>query len=253
MLTRLLLTYAAMGLAALLFTRQVAGPPDWRGPARGAWLAGWWVATAFGLLHADALPFAAGLQAALGPALWTATASLARPRGGAVWAVAQLGGLLCSVELGREAGPLLGVLTLGACVAGQWVATAMADRRHLGFRLASHWASFVGTFAVLLPCALAEREPAVLQIRPAALGLAMLLVLLALGLGTAATASFHRAGGTPEPLDPPPRLATEGIFSWLRHPIQLAEVAVVVAAALLLGRPFHGILHLVDGVVNDAV
>lgn len=111
------------------------------------------------------------------------------------------------------------------------LALAMRDRRRLAARHGLHWASFGGTFAYLIPRILAERvganaSPPSTRAAAAALGLTS-IILAAWG-----SFAFARAGGTPEPLDPPTSLATTGPFAYVRHPIALAEIGLVSSGAL---------------------
>ncbi|MCB0928263.1 MAG: methyltransferase [Mycolicibacterium insubricum] len=53
----------------------------------------------------------------------------------------------------------------------------------------------------------------------------------------AAVAAFARAGGTPYPWDPPPRLVTDGPYAYMANPMQLCGVAILALAAVILRSP----------------
>jgi len=44
--------------------------------------------------------------------------------------------------------------------------------------------------------------------------------VVALMLAAAASVMFYRAGGTPEPNDPPQAMVSRGVYRLIRHPIQ---------------------------------
>jgi protein-S-isoprenylcysteine O-methyltransferase Ste14 len=143
--------------------------------------------------------------------------------------------LLAGVAGARPDARAIAVLTLAA-VSGGWLCRAMLTERGLLGRLLLHWASFAGTVAWLVPRAIATAVQAAPG--PLSLRLAALAVLgPTLALAWAGTSAFARAGGTPEPLDAPPRLAVDGVFSRVRNPIQLAEMGLVIAAALWWPHP----------------
>lgn len=108
----------------------------------------------------------------------------------------------------------------------------MMTNRGRAIRLACHWVSFVGTFAVLLPALLAMRERG--SVTLAWPWVTALVAVFAVGLGAIASVSFYRAGGTPEPNDPPRELVSNGVYRFIRHPIQWAEILAVLSAAIAL-------------------
>jgi protein-S-isoprenylcysteine O-methyltransferase Ste14 len=129
-----------------------------------------------------------------------------------------------------------GMAAAAAMAFGAFVHRAIERRIWVAFKLASYWASFVGTSAILIPLALAARDHGERVIpTPLGLGLALAMAVAATPLAVTATRAFVVAGGTPEPLDAPRRLCTTGIYRRLRHPIQLAEILFVAAGATAVG------------------
>ncbi len=99
--------------------------------------------------------------------------------------------------------------------------------------------AFSGLVAVLLPAIAIDgsgsswRSP---LDRPA-WQLALLAQLLALpGIaGLSAVQEFvTRGGGTPVPFDPPKRIVTTGLYSYIRNPMQLSAVALLILLGLML-------------------
>ena len=121
---------------------------------------------------------------------------------------------------------------------GLALAWSMRARQLLAWRLAAYWVSFLGTFAVLLPISFWDGASRrfYMGVGPALTywPLAGACALIGLALAIAGTRGLLRAGGTPEPLDPTRRLCTEGVYAYLRHPIQLAEILFVFAGVLLV-------------------
>jgi protein-S-isoprenylcysteine O-methyltransferase Ste14 len=67
------------------------------------------------------------------------------------------------------------------------------------------------------------------------------VVLLVLGAGVVihAFARFALEGlGTPVPLAPTQRLVVGGLYRYVRNPIYIADAAVIVGQALVLGQPW---------------
>jgi protein-S-isoprenylcysteine O-methyltransferase Ste14 len=92
-----------------------------------------------------------------------------------------------------------------------------------------------------VPRAVAERFGEVGPKEPLVAGVSIVFGLV---VATFATLEFARAGGTPEPLDPPPRLVTTGIYAHFRHPIAWAEASFVIAALALRPSVWVGIYTL---------
>ncbi len=126
-----------------------------------------------------------------------------------------------------------------AVLSGVLFARAIRARAFWRARLAMHWASFGFVFAVWLPHLVSP----VWHVEE---GVPLYRMALAAGLlGTAAWLAWHGTqdlcahGGTPDPLDPPPCLATQGIYARMRNPIQLAEVLLVAVHRAITGASMH--------------
>lgn len=114
------------------------------------------------------------------------------------------------------------------CIAiGAELARWMQLRRQLAVRTTLLWCSYIATFAVLLPRAVSGYGHTLAN-WPAG---AAVCLIFAVFLGGSATWAFASADGTPEPLDPPQRWVTMGIYRHLNHPMQLAQIATVWASA----------------------
>jgi protein-S-isoprenylcysteine O-methyltransferase Ste14 len=124
-------------------------------------------------------------------------------------------------------------------LAGAWSGVAIERDRHRASRSLAHWVSFLGAFALVLPAALANGAGGKSTGEGSLVRASLALLLLVGGstLALWATAAFHDAGGTPEPVDPPARLCTRGPYRHVRHPLQLAEMALVWAGVLLQWSP----------------
>ena len=90
-----------------------------------------------------------------------------------------------------------------------------------------------GTFAVLFPILLAGERTAA---SGAALGLALFLFALGSILYLRSAWDFAVFGrGTPAPIDAPNRLVTRGFYRYMRNPMYVASLTVVVGWATLFG------------------
>jgi protein-S-isoprenylcysteine O-methyltransferase Ste14 len=147
----------------------------------------------------------------------------------ASWATATLAALgFAMLGSGAIAGLASGA---GVALAG-FLNAALHERRWRPMRLAAWWMSFIGTFAGLLPLAIAEHRGELSLRHPVAGGiLGGLGVILTLW----STQELTRGVGTPDPWDPPERLVTTGLYARLRHPLQLAHALLVWGAALAVG------------------
>ncbi len=119
---------------------------------------------------------------------------------------------------------------LGVCLL-RW----MLERRHAIARAVLHAVAFGSTLAFLAPLAVLHavgRTPAWPSMSAARSSIAGFLATGALALGIASARAFVKVGGTPDPLDPPPRLVTDGVYAHVRHPLQVAEVILLAATAI---------------------
>lgn len=150
------------------------------------------------------------------------------PRG-ACWALATL----AAAGFAMLGGGVIAGLASGAGVAlASFLNAALRERRWRPARMAAWWMSFMGTFAGLLPVAIAAHFGELSLRHPVAGGV---LGALGVSLTGVSTRALTRGKGTPDPWDPPERLVTTGLYARLRHPMQLAHVLLVWAAALAIG------------------
>lgn len=226
-------TYLGLGLCAVHVWSRGWTPPCWPG-ARAAWFAGWLAVSALSVSRALAgsSPLV-DLSFGLLPAAWAMAADLIvrqwRVPRLASWATATLAALgFAMLGSGAIAGLASGA---GVALAG-FLNAALHERRWRPMRLAAWWMSFIGTFAGLLPLAIAEHRGELSLRHPVAGGiLGGLGVILTLW----STQELTRGVGTPDPWDPPERLVTTGLYARLRHPLQLAHALLVWGAALAVG------------------
>ena len=104
-----------------------------------------------------------------------------------------------------------------------------------------------GTFAVLLPIFLAGDRTAA---SGATLGLALSLFALGIVLYLRSVWDFAVFGsGTPAPIDAPKRLVTRGFYRYMRNPMYVAALTVVVGWGTLFGAAilvaYAGVLFVV--------
>lgn len=233
----LVVTYAGLAASGVEAARAGRRRGEIAAAARGAWCAAvggvcavcasaGWTPQAVG----------AGVAWSVGPAAWAFAGALDRGKGR--WVVAGVGATLCAVAGlagGGLAEALLDALAVGIGVA---LAEAMRARRWRAFRVTAYAVSLLGTFAGILPLSVSGDGGTGGGWR---FGAVTGLLLVAAPLGVAGARGLWAAGGTPEPLDPPVRLCTGGIYAWIRHPLQLAEVLVVAAGALAVGGERAGV------------
>jgi protein-S-isoprenylcysteine O-methyltransferase Ste14 len=235
----LVLCYGGAFAAATAALSKRLDGRDARRAGRAAWCAAWLGVTLVVLVEPWRSWPPVNLSCAFVAAAWTAAAAawanLARRpvATAAIWSLAVTG---VGVVVGRVSSVPVGLALAVAVAFGGLVERAMRRAAWLPFRLAAYWASFVGTFAVLVPIALSARDqaPRWCSVSHAA-PIAGVLLLVAIPLAVAGTRALVAAGGTPEPLDPPTSLSRTGIYAHLRHPIQLAEILIVGSGAMLVG------------------
>lgn len=234
-----LLAYA--GVALLIANATRASLAAQQAALRGAWLAAFVAASVDVITHCvqGTVNVSAHLSIGVGAAIWTAVIVCTDYR------LAWLGAFALATEAALR-GELLTAMTLFASTAlGVTLARAMITRTYLVFRTSLHWLSFAGTFGVLVPAAIADRTSGAGAPVPYA---AAILTLTGFVVAASASWAFFRAGGTPEPLDPPTRMVTDGPYAYLRHPIQLAEIFFIVAGFALFPQRYVAIYALVFSV-----
>ncbi len=146
--------------------------------------------------------------------------------------------------------PLLSIPALALCALGGlffvlplpialFLYYASVQLRAPFLRSILHAVVMVGILVVALPAQVAHissgAAPIHLRLAPRPVTLLLLLGTIGLAgltLGALALVELAKTGGTPDPLDPPHALVQTGIYSRIRHPLQLAETMLVVAAAI---------------------
>ncbi|MHB8585745.1 MAG: methyltransferase family protein [Thermoplasmatota archaeon] len=89
-------------------------------------------------------------------------------------------------------------------------------------------------FGLLIDRALAALGVAAFNLPGATVDLGALVALAGVALEMWSTRTLWLAGGTPNPSWPPPTLVTNGPYRWVRHPLYVARVLIVLGAALAL-------------------
>lgn len=107
------------------------------------------------------------------------------------------------------------------------------------YRSALYWLTFVGTFFFFIPLKLAQLYPD-LKLGWDLTRLAVTLILLVIGyaLCRQSTRDLNRSLGTPDPSDPTRLICEQGIYRWVRHPMQLGQMCFAFASGLLFGTWF---------------
>lgn len=133
---------------------------------------------------------------------------------------------------------------IGVClVPGALLARWTRDRRHLAGRAILQVVAFSGLITFIIPAVAIEGSGGswTNPLRYPAWQLSLIVQILAVPalLGLSAVQEFvERGGGTPVPFDPPGRLVTSGIYAYVRNPMQLSAVLLLVAGGLVLGNPW---------------
>ena len=130
----------------------------------------------------------------------------------------------------------LAVCLLPAQLLARWT----QNRRHLAARVLLQIIIFSSLLFWVLPAVILEQTDetwATLFQRPAWLNsLALQLLSLPAILGLSAVREFYLRGkGTPVPYDPPKRLVTSGVYSYLANPMQVAMCLLLASWGAMLG------------------
>jgi protein-S-isoprenylcysteine O-methyltransferase Ste14 len=179
--------------------------------------------------------------------VWGAVAALAMPRLplAAVSAIAFAFDLMLMplaspvLQLGPAwlAGEAIGLLT--ALVPGQLLARWTARQERLAARATLQAGAFGGLVFFVLPAIAIEGsgsrwlDPFDRPAWQLSLIVQALVVPIVLGL-TAVQEFASRGAGTPVPFDPPRRLVTTGVYAYIRNPMQLSGVVLLVSLGLVL-------------------
>jgi protein-S-isoprenylcysteine O-methyltransferase Ste14 len=222
----------AWNLPIVLLLDVLAGRAGWwRFEARGGLLLGTpvdlWLAWAcmWGSLPAVALPrLSLGFVALAACAIDALLMPLGAPviRLGPHWLAGEALGLLCGL--------------MPAQLLARWT----AEDRHLGARAALQAIAFSGLLLFLIP-AIATQGTTRVWLRPfdwpawvQSAAVQVLAIPAVIGL-TAVQEFATRGGGTPVPFDPPRRLVTTGVYAYVRNPMQLSGVVLMVLLGVMLG------------------
>jgi protein-S-isoprenylcysteine O-methyltransferase Ste14 len=128
------------------------------------------------------------------------------------------------------------ILSLAVCLLpAQLLARWTTEERHLAGRAALQLVAFSGLTLGLLPAAALQSTATVLPRFSGIEGLLAQVLALPAIIGITAVQEFvERGRGTPFPYDPPHRLVTSGIYSYLRNPMQVSMVTLLTGLGLLL-------------------
>jgi protein-S-isoprenylcysteine O-methyltransferase Ste14 len=205
---------------------------------------GWWTFDAEGGVFLD-VPVDLYLAWAV---LWGPTPALAFPR----LPVAAIAVIVLAVDLiamplaapvvGLGANWLVGEVAalLLALLPAQLLARWTARDIFLTQRVALLVVAFTGLLLFVLPAAIIEGAGGAVrslwQVSTLEISLWIQLLILPGVIGISAVQEFAARGrGTPVPFDPPKRLVTSGLYAYIRNPMQLSAVLVLV----ILGAFLH--------------
>ena len=134
-------------------------------------------------------------------------------------------------------GEAIGVIA--GVIPGQLLARWTARGEHVAGRATLQALTFAALVMFVLPATILQASgttwlnPITLPAWKVSLALQMLAVPAILGL-TAVQEFATRGGGTPVPFDPPRRLVTSGLYSYVANPMQLAGVLLLIMLGIML-------------------
>ena len=139
-----------------------------------------------------------------------------------------------------------------ALVPAQLLARWTWRGERLGARVALQMIAFVGLVGFIVPAMAIEGSTGrwlnPLSLAPWQIALLAQLVGVPAILGFTAVQEFAtRGGGTPVPLDPPRRLVTTGIYAYVRNPMQISGILVLVGLGIVLGNAWVSIAGAMTG------
>jgi protein-S-isoprenylcysteine O-methyltransferase Ste14 len=189
------------------------------------WLAWAWLWGAVPALAFPSLPVAVILLIALGLDLILMPAAAPVVRLGPWWLAGE-------------------VIALVACLLpAQLLARWTARSERLLLRALLQVAAFSGLVAFVLPAVAIEgsggrwASPLALPVWQLSLYIQALALAALFGL-TAVQEFVERGAGTPVPFDPPQRLVRTGVYRYVRNPMQLSGVLVLVVLGVILQNPW---------------
>lgn len=77
----------------------------------------------------------------------------------------------------------------------------------------------------------------------------VILIAAGLALVIPANLAFHSAGTNPEPWKPSSALVTDGVFAWLRNPMYVGGMLILLGLAILLASDWMVVLTIVSALV----
>ena len=139
--------------------------------------------------------------------------------------------------IGELAGLIAGLLP------AQMLARWTTRDSHLPVRVTLQVLAFTGLLLIVLPAVVVEGSGRT-WLNPASLpawhtGLIVQVLAIPALLGLSAVQEFvTRGAGTPVPFDPPRLLVTTGVYAYVRNPMQLSGVVMLLLLGLLLRNPW---------------
>jgi len=126
-------------------------------------------------------------------------------------------------------------------IPGQLLARWTARDQHLPARAVLQMIAFAGLVMLIVPVAAIEGSNAqwINPLERPLWQLSMIVQLLAVPgvLGVSALQEFvERGEGTPVPFDPPRRIVTSGVYAYVRNPMQVSAVLLLLILGVVLGN-----------------